>query len=240
MSQEQYYYLPDNGESWVGSFNPQQLNELRASGVVQPSFLVYSGAEAAGQGDQSAQNPPSPPQNYPQPQGYPPTQNYQQPQVAPPIQGYVQTPSAYPQAQQVYQQPQFQQQAPQGTYSQIVINNWGSAPQWQSGPVLETEAGKEIVKMLMDDKRCASQVIEELVQRGTDVRMANDMVYRVISELESKAGNNIVYAVIVVIIAFAVAITVNDSSAAKGLILVPGWFLMNSIGRYSKIKKLKK
>lgn len=112
MNQEQYYYSSDNGESWVGTFDLQQLNELRASGVVQPSFLIYSSGEKAEQGHQPTPNPPALPPNYPQPAGYPqpqgyppPPQNYQPPQVAPQIQGYVQPPP-YPQAQQVYQQPQ--------------------------------------------------------------------------------------------------------------------------------------
>ncbi len=93
MSQELYYYSPDNGTSWEGPFDAQQMNELRASGVVQPSFPIYSDAgrdAPTAPQYQSVVPPPMPPQGgqqsavYPQPQGYP--------QGIPQIQGYVQPP----------------------------------------------------------------------------------------------------------------------------------------------------
>ncbi len=104
MSQEQYYYSPDNGASWVGPFDAQQLNELRAAGVIQPTFLIQSAGGGAMQTDPLSQLPLPPSSSFPQSQGYPqtqgilPMQNYQQPQ------GYPQAPSISP--VQNYQQHQ--------------------------------------------------------------------------------------------------------------------------------------
>ncbi len=49
MSQERYFYSPDAGTNWVGPFTQHELNELRAAGIIQPSFAVRSEAENAGQ-----------------------------------------------------------------------------------------------------------------------------------------------------------------------------------------------
>ncbi len=54
MNQERYYYSPDAGASWVGPFAQQQLNELRAAGIIQPTYVVRS------EGGGNAQTAPEP------------------------------------------------------------------------------------------------------------------------------------------------------------------------------------
>lgn len=93
MSQEQYYYSPDNGASWVGPFDAQQLNELRAAGVIQPSFPTKSAGGGTMQAGQMYQSPLPSSRGYPQSQCYPQAPNYQQPQGIPPVQGYAQQPN---------------------------------------------------------------------------------------------------------------------------------------------------
>ncbi len=57
VNQGEYYYSPDGGTSWIGPFDGQQLNELRAAGIVQPSFDIRSGGGA----DEQAPPPFTPP-----------------------------------------------------------------------------------------------------------------------------------------------------------------------------------